>query len=140
MNSVVTMYADGASRGNPGPASLGVVLLDAQQNVLAEIAECIGEATNNVAEYAALLTGLQKARELRVGNIQVFMDSELVVKQVQGQYRVKNEGLKPYYLQVVQLIKEFRLFQIAHVKRADNHRADALANQALDQQQSKQGI
>lgn len=126
------LFADGGSRGNPGPAGIGAVIFDDNQNCLGEVSEYIGRATNNVAEYRSLIEGLKKAKELGLMELEVRMDSQLVVKQVLGEYRVKNEGLQPLCKEARALIKEFDSVDILHVKREYNTEADKLVNQALD--------
>ncbi len=130
-DAVVVAYADGGSRGNPGPAGIGA-LLQRDGVTVAEISEAIGVATNNVAEYTALIRILEKALELGFKKIQVRMDSELAVKQMKGLYKVKNEGLLPLFQQAQVLSKRFDLFSIIHVRREMNKEADKLANQAMD--------
>ena len=127
------MFADGAARGNPGPATAGFVLDDPTgcERVARGIA--LGVATNNVAEYRALVEGLTEALALGVSEIAVRMDSELVVRQMTGRYRVKNEGLKPLFREAQTLAGRFRSFAIEHVRREMNSRADAAANRALDE-------
>ena len=128
------LYCDGAARGNPGPAAIGAVLYDpVDREPIAEVSEAIGIATNNVAEYRALEAGLQKAGELGVRRLRVRLDSQLLVCQLNGEYRVKNAGLKPLYASVVRLIDGFEAVEVAHVRRESNTVADALANAALDQ-------
>ena len=126
------LWADGAARGNPGPAAAGYVLDDAEGRPAAAGGIALGAATNNVAEYRALLAGLARALELGVTAIEVRMDSELVVRQMCGVYRVKNEGLKPLFAEAQALSKRFARFGIRHVPREQNSRADAEANRALD--------
>lgn len=126
------LWTDGGARGNPGPAGIGVVLTDAAGEVVAEIAEFIGEATNNQAEYRALIAGLERARVLGARTIEVRMDSELVVRQLNGEYKVKNENMKPLYTQALHLLKTFVRYTIAHVRREANAEADRLVNQAID--------
>jgi len=127
------LHCDGASRGNPGPSSIGFVLLDPQgEEVLAQGEVLPGDTTNNVAEYTALLRGLQAAVAHGVRALRVCLDSELVVRQVRGEYRVRHARLKPLYEAVMLLIPRFERFRIEHVPRAENQRADALANAALD--------
>ncbi|MEO6463471.1 MAG: ribonuclease HI family protein [Candidatus Eisenbacteria bacterium] len=126
------LYADGAARGNPGPAAAGYVLDDAAGQPVAAGGIALGRATNNVAEYKALLAGLARALELGVHAIDVRMDSELVVRQMTGIYRVKNEGLKPLFAEAQALARRFDRFTIRHVPREQNARADAEANRALD--------
>ena len=127
-----TLYADGAARGNPGPAAYGWVLDDGRGVPLAEGGARLGVATNNVAEYKGLVAGLGKALELGVQDLEVRMDSELVVRQMTGVYRVRNAGLKPLFDEAGRLARRFRSFQIVHVRRELNTRADACANKALD--------
>ncbi len=129
---IYVLYCDGAARGNPGPASTGYVLVDAEGRELVARGEALGKQTNNVAEYTALLHGLDAALELGVRNIRVRMDSELVVRQLLGIYRVRNPGLLPLHAAVQERRRRFATFQIEHVRRHDNARADALANAALD--------
>lgn len=123
---------DGGSRGNPGPAAAGAVVTDTQGNILSARGYYLGETTNNVAEYQALLHGLQLAQELGGTEIQVFCDSELIVKQINGLYRVKNAKLKPLYAQAIACIRDFSQAKVSHVYREENHQADALVNRALD--------
>jgi ribonuclease HI len=126
------LFADGASRGNPGPAAAGFVLDAPDGRPAAAGGIALGAATNNVAEYRALVAGLARALELGVTAIDVRMDSELVVRQMTGVYRVKNEGLKPLYAEAQALSRRFARFHIRHVPREQNARADAEANRALD--------
>ncbi|MBX9720278.1 MAG: ribonuclease HI family protein [Candidatus Obscuribacterales bacterium] len=128
----VIAFADGGSRGNPGPAAYGA-LLEQDGVKIIEISAFIGHATNNVAEWTGLLEILKKARELGVKDLEVRMDSELVVKQLRGQYKVKNENLIPIYEKAKILSDRFPIFSIVHVRREYNKEADRLANQALDQ-------
>lgn len=121
---------DGASRGNPGPAGVGYRVLPDGQGV--EGHEYIGEATNNEAEYTALIYGLRSALEKGYTDVRAEGDSELVVRQVRGEYDVGAENLRPLYEQVLDLVEQFDRFEIRHVKRSDNQGADDLANEALD--------
>ena len=130
--TAAVLFCDGASRGNPGAAAIGFVLVDPSGNELVAHGETIGRQTNNVAEYTALQRGLEAAQAHGVRRLQVRMDSELVVRQLLGIYRVKNPGLAPLFLAVRQLASGFDSFQIEHVPREGNRRADALANAALD--------
>ncbi len=127
------LYTDGASRGNPGPAGAGAVIYNPQGEVAAQIAQYLGQTTNNVAEYQALLLGLQEASRLGVRRLQVFADSELLVRQLSGQYRVKSPHLMPLFLQALKARRTFASFTVTHVPRAENQQADLLANQAIDQ-------
>lgn len=126
------LYADGAARGNPGPAALGFVLYDPDGEPVAEIGGVIGETTNNVAEYRALIAGLEMAGSLDVSSIEIRLDSMLLVKQVLGDYRVKATHLKPLHRDVLRLLEAFDEWTIGHVRREANTVADALANEALD--------
>jgi dinuclear metal center YbgI/SA1388 family protein len=126
------LYTDGGARGNPGPAGIGARLLSAGGDVVEELADFIGKATNNVAEYQALLAGLEIALDRGVERLDVFLDSELVVRQVNGQYKVKDAGLKPLHQQACLLLSRFHEVDVKHVRREQNAAADALVNQAID--------
>lgn len=126
------LYTDGGARGNPGPAGIGARLTTAAGDVVEELADFIGTATNNVAEYQALLAGLEIALDRGVERLDVFLDSELVVKQVNGQYKVKDAGLKPLHRQACLLLSKFHEVDVRHVRREQNAAADALVNQAID--------
>jgi ribonuclease HI len=128
----LVLHVDGGARGNPGPAAIGVVVSDADGNVLDEQAERIGVATNNVAEYRALLSGLERARELGADEVEIIGDSELVARQVTGEYKVKHPAMKPLHLQARTQLEGFRNWHIRTVPRAQNARADELVNAALD--------
>jgi len=128
----LTIRTDGGSRGNPGPAAAGVVIFDKKKKVLFQGGFFLGSATNNVAEYSALLRGLELAQQLGGTDLQVFCDSELIVKQVNGEYRVKNAQLKNYHNQIVSLLSQFPQATVRHVYRSDNQDADAMVNQSLD--------
>jgi len=130
--SRLTVNVDGGARGNPGPAAIGVVVRDGNGGVLQEVGETIGEATNNVAEYKALLRGIELAGELGATELELLGDSELVVRQVEGRYKVKNAGMKPLYQQVMQALREVESWSIRHVRREQNADADRLVNEALD--------
>jgi ribonuclease HI len=129
----IVVNVDGGARGNPGPAAVGAVAADPDGNVLAERSAYIGETTNNVAEYRALLLGLELARELDARKVEVINDSELVAKQISGEYRVKHAGLKPLYLEAMEALRRFDRALVRSVRRESNTRADALVNQALDE-------
>jgi ribonuclease HI len=126
------LYTDGAARGNPGPAGAGAHLEDETGKTIASVARYIGEATNNVAEYTALLLGLERARELGVRHVEVRADSELMVKQMRGEYRVRNAGLKPLHERARALASSFDGVTYVHVRRELNQAADRLANHAID--------
>ena len=130
--SRLTVNVDGGARGNPGPAAIGVVLRDGSGEVLEEVGETIGEATNNVAEYRALLRGIELAAARRPGELELIGDSELVVRQVEGRYKVKNPGMKELHDAVKRALREFDSWSIRHVRRTENADADRLVNQALD--------
>jgi len=129
---VVTANIDGGARGNPGPAAYGIVLRDAGGAVLVATGKCIGRATNNVAEYYGLIAALDAARERGVSRLRVESDSELLVRQIQGHYRVKSPDLKPLHERALKLSRGFEFFEIAHVPREKNREADRLVNAALD--------
>ena len=126
------IYVDGAARGNPGPAALGVLIKDEQGSLVDSISLGIGRATNNQAEYRAVIAALERAIELGAKEVHLNSDSELIVKQVNGRYRVKNRGLKPLHQEVQQLLSRLKSFTIGHIPRSQNTEADKLANRALD--------
>ena len=127
------LHCDGASRGNPGPSGAGMVLFDPQGRLQASKGRYLGETTNNVAEYQALLLGLEEAHRLGVKQLRVLADSELMVKQLTGRYRVKSPHLIPLWREAVNALKKFEAWAIAHVPREENHLADEAANRAIDQ-------
>lgn len=127
------LFTDGASRGNPGQAGAGAVLLDDQGDELASCSTYLGTCTNNVAEYKALIVGLDKALLKGCTDLAIFLDSELIVRQIQGSYKVKNEALLPLFRQVRERLARMQHWSISHVPRAQNARADQLANQGIDQ-------
>lgn len=131
-----TLFADGGSRGNPGPAASGAVLVDDSGAVIGEAGRYLGVATNNVAEWTALLIGLEMALDRGMRSLRVRLDSELVVKQLCGEYRVKNPDLQVLHKRVVSLTRRFEYLDVAHVRRAQNVLADALVNRVLDQEAS----
>ena len=128
----VVVHVDGGARGNPGPAAIGVVVSDPDGVVLEELGERIGVATNNVAEYRALLRGLERARALDAREIEIVNDSELVARQITGAYKVKHPAMKPLHAEAIAALSEFDRWRIRSVPRADNARADELVNEALD--------
>jgi ribonuclease HI len=128
----VKLFTDGGSRGNPGPAAFGYVLEADDGTVLAAHGETIGVATNNVAEYRGLVAGLAKAVELAVPEVEVVSDSELLVKQMRGEYKVKNEALRELSLQAARLARQLDKVEYRHVLREHNELADRLLNEALD--------
>jgi len=126
------LYTDGGARGNPGPAAYGFVLEAEDGTVLAAEGRPIGSATNNVAEYSGLIAGLRKALELQIPSVEVVSDSELMVKQMRGEYRVKNQALRELYDEAAALARRVGNVEYRHVKRGDNELADRLVNEALD--------
>jgi ribonuclease HI len=129
----VTIHSDGASRGNPGPAGIGVSLRVDGEAEPREFYAYIGETTNNVAEYRALLLGLDEAGKLGASSVTVLADSELLVRQLNGQYKVKSEGLRPLFLEASRRLRGFASARVAHVPRERNRDADRLANRAIDE-------
>jgi ribonuclease HI len=127
----IHLYSDGASKGNPGDAGIGVVLSDEDGNVLREIAEYIGKQTNNVAEYSALIRGLQEAVDLGATQVAICTDSELLARQLTGVYRVKAPNLRPLFEKAVMILRTFERVTISHVMREFNKRADELANEGV---------
>lgn len=126
------IYTDGGARGNPGPAGIGAIAYDSEKNVVFEISEYIGETTNNQAEYRALLAAIEKAQELKVQEIEFFLDSELVVKQLNREYKVKNQDLAPLFVKIYNATMTFKKVEFKHVRREFNKEADRLANLAMD--------
>lgn len=127
----LTIYSDGASRNNPGHAGLGVVVKKGDK-VVAEIAEYLGKTTNNIAEYMAFIRGLEEALALGGKEVHCYADSELLVKQINGEYRVKHEGLVPLYHHAIALSRKFADFALEYIPREKNKAADALSNKAID--------
>jgi len=132
MGKKIEIYVDGGSRGNPGPSGIGVVILDAGGKKLKELSKYIGEATNNIAEYNALLYGLEEALILRADDIIINTDSELVAKQLTGDYRVKDPNLRPLFDRAINMLKSFNNFEVRHIKREMNKEADKLVNKAIN--------
>ncbi|MGA2266686.1 MAG: ribonuclease HI family protein [Phycisphaerae bacterium] len=135
----VVVHIDGGSRGNPGPAAAGVVVSRPDGTVLHEAGLYLGPATNNVAEYRGLLAGLEAAAALGAKDVEVLSDSELLVRQMLGQYRVKNPGLRPLYEQACTLAERFAACTFRHVRRENNQRADELVNRTLDRHRHVEG-
>ena len=129
----VVVHVDGGSRGNPGPAAVAAVASSSDGETLGERKAYIGEATNNVAEYRALLLGLELARELGAEEVEVVNDSELIARQIGGEYKVKHAGLKPLFAQAMGELRGFRKWAVRPVPREQNARADELVNEALDE-------
>jgi ribonuclease HI len=128
----LVLHVDGGARGNPGPAAIGVVISEPEGRVVEELAEAIGTATNNVAEYRALLRGVQRAAALGASEVEIINDSELVARQLSGVYKVKHPAMRPLYLEAIDALRSFDRWQVRNVPRAQNARADALVNAALD--------
>ncbi|RKG77368.1 ribonuclease HI family protein [Corallococcus terminator] len=129
----VRVYSDGAARGNPGPAGAGAVLMDTQGVVIARLGKFLGHQTNNHAEYMGLLLGLQHARALGAREVEVYADSELLIRQLDGRYQVKSATLKPLFQEAQKLLKTFSKVKLVHVPRAQNAEADEMSNRAIDE-------
>jgi ribonuclease HI len=129
----LVIHVDGGARGNPGPAAVAAVAATADGDVVGERNEYIGEATNNVAEYRAVLLALELARELGAGEVEIVNDSELVARQIGGEYKVKHAGLKPLFSEAMRELRGFHKWAVRPVRREQNARADELVNEALDE-------
>lgn len=132
-------YTDGGSRGNPGPSAIGILICDEAGEILAEHSETLGEATNNIAEYRALIEGMARAKELGATELDCFLDSELVVKQLKGEYKLKNYNMQKLFDEAQKIIAGFKAVSFAHLRREEDkmRRADQLVNFALDEAQRK---
>jgi ribonuclease HI len=130
----VRVYSDGAARGNPGPAGAGAVLTDAAGNVIARLGRYLGKQTNNVAEYEGLLLGLKHARELGYREVEVRADSQLLIRQLKGEYAVRHAGLKPLHAEALRLLHGFDRYDLQHVPREENALADEMSNRAIDEE------
>lgn len=130
---VVNLYTDGACRGNPGQGGAGAVLVDERGEIVAALRYSLGHCTNNIAEYRALIIGLEEALKKRYRQLNIFLDSELLVNQIKGSYKVKNENLKILMSEVRKLLSYFDSYKIEHIDRSLNHMADKLANEAIDE-------
>ena len=128
----ITIYTDGGARGNPGPAGCGVVIKDENKKTIKEFYKYLGLATNNIAEYSALVYGLQEAVMLGAGEVKLNMDSELVVRQINGEYRVKDAGIKELFAKAIHALGEFKSFEVKHIDRSKNKEADKLANKSIN--------
>ena len=126
------IYTDGASRGNPGPSAIGIVIKDDKQQTLMEVSEYIGQGTNNNAEYLAVLKAIEQAIIFKAEEVTLYVDSELVEKQLTGKYKVKNRSLKKHFTDILKLCSNFSKITIHHIARDKNSDADKLANLALD--------
>ncbi|MCM8790803.1 MAG: ribonuclease HI family protein [Candidatus Omnitrophica bacterium] len=131
-NKKLFIYTDGGSRGNPGPSGIGVVVLDSRRKKIKEICKYIGQTTNNIAEYNALLSGLEEAAALGASEVVIYLDSELLAKQLNGEYRVKDDGIRPLFENALGLLKAFKSFEIKHIDRDKNKEADKLVNKAIN--------
>lgn len=131
--ALLKIYCDGGARGNPGPAAAGVAVLDEHDTVIAEFGHYLGEATNNFAEYKAVILAFEKLKDFRADKVEFYLDSELVVRQLNGQYRVRHATLQPLHAAIQHEIKQFgRPVSFTHVPRALNKLADAQVNHVLD--------
>ncbi|MBI4056000.1 MAG: ribonuclease HI family protein [Elusimicrobia bacterium] len=126
------IFIDGASRGNPGPGSVGVVIQDARGKVVREFGKCLGFCTNNVAEYTAFLTALETAKNLKGTELSIYSDSQLLVRQFEGSYRIKKPELAQFMQKIRQWVRHFKKVSLTHIPREQNKSADHMANQALD--------
>ena len=131
----VIIHSDGGARGNPGPAGIGAILQAENGEILASVSQYLGVATNNQAEYKALIAALEKAQLLGADELDCFLDSELIVKQINREYKVKNKDLAPLFLQVNNLLSKFKKYSFNHIAREHNKEADRLANEAMDRAQ-----
>ena len=132
MSRLINIFIDGASRGNPGPSGIGIVFFDDSKKAVKKLFKFIGNATNNVAEYTALIYGVQEALIDKYENITINSDSELLTRQLRGEYKVKNENLKPFYEQFLHLSRGFNKIDVIGIPREQNKLADNLANKAID--------
>jgi ribonuclease HI len=137
--AVWRLYTDGASKGNPGAAGAGWVLINEKHSVAIKECKFLGQATNNEAEYQALILGLQKALSLGIIEIRIYMDSELLVRQLNGLYKVRNPRLNVFFSQARDLLKKFTNYAIMHVPRAENREADRMANEAIKRKVTGEG-
>jgi ribonuclease HI len=127
------VYCDGAARGNPGPAGAGAVLVEPSGQVVDKLGKFLGHQTNNYAEYMGLLLGLKRARELDVNEVEVFADSELMIRQLGGRYQVKSPSLRPLYVEALAVLNGFERVKLVHVPREMNRAADEMTNRAIDE-------
>jgi ribonuclease HI len=134
MNKIIKIFTDGGARGNPGPAGIGIVIKDDKDKIIKEYAEYIGKATNNQAEYKALIKGLEMVKQLKPAEVDCYLDSELLVKQMKQEYKVKDVNLQPLFLKVWNLAISLGKVKFHHIPRALNKEADKLLNKELDKQ------
>ena len=128
----LTIHTDGGARGNPGPAGIGVVIADEKGSVIKEVAEYIGETTNNQAEYKAVVRAMEEAKKIGAGELDFYLDYELVVKQLKREYKVKNKELAPLFIKIFNRVQDFKKVSFTHVPRERNWHADSLVNKAID--------
>ncbi len=133
MSNKLVIYTDGGARGNPGPAAIGVVIQDSQGKTIKEVGRYLGEATNNQAEYQAVIVALEEAKKLQADQIDFYLDSELVVKQLNRHYKIKDKILGSLFIKVWNLKSQFRQVNFFHIPREQNKKADAIVNKVLDQ-------
>jgi ribonuclease HI len=131
---IVRVFSDGAARGNPGPAGAGAVLTDSAGNVVARLGRYLGKQTNNVAEYQGLILGLEHAKQLGYRQVEVRADSQLLIRQLQGDYAVRHAGLKPLHAEALRLLHGFDQYDLKHVPREENALADEMSNRAIDEE------
>lgn len=127
------LFTDGAARGNPGPAGAGAVIVSAEGHIVAKVGKFLGDSTNNVAEYMGLIIGLKRAKAMGIKELEVLCDSELLVKQLSGEYAVKADHLRPLHDEAQQLLKGFQWILVRHIPREQNVQADAMSNRAIDE-------
>lgn len=145
MNKII-IYTDGGARGNPGPAAIGVVVCDEKNTILKKYSNYLGEATNNVAEYEAVILAMQKAKilfgkdEVKKMTLEFKLDSELVVKQLNHEYKIQEENMQKLFLKIWNLMLEFGAVSFLHIPREENKEADALVNEELDKQGTKKSL
>lgn len=132
MSKSIDIFIDGASRGNPGPSGIGIVFCDGQNNIVKKLFKFIGNTTNNVAEYSALIYAMQEALIDRYDDVKLKSDSELLTKQLTGEYKVKNDNLRPYYEMFRHIVRGFDKIEVISITRENNSIADKLANKAID--------
>jgi len=136
-SGVMTAHIDGGARGNPGPSAYGVIIRNSKGKIVKELGQYLGLQTNNFAEYSGLLAALEYAQKEKIPSLKVFSDSELLVKQMKGQYKVKSPGLVPLYERARSLVRQLQHFSIEHVRREQNRDADRMVNEVLDQRERK---
>lgn len=137
MHKRLILYIDGASRGNPGPAGIGAVIQEEDGTTKSKISSYIGQATNNQAEYTALVMGLKEAKRLGADHVEIKTDSQLLAEQIRGKYKVRHANIKPLFEEASQLLGTFRSYTVDFIPRQHNSEADTLANEALDKQKHR---